>query len=346
MFNSKMIGTNNAGAAGGPLTIGDYVGGGIVFYVNPDNNAEGLVVGLDRGFGLRVYTGSVTASTTTAIGYARLNTDNLIAAHGTGFSPDWCRAYSGGGFNDWSMATRDDLNAIYDNYATINSSLSSNGGTYTIGTGDYGVSSSRVNTANMWGGSVNQRNVSVGTYNTDLYYYPVRSYSPFDELVIGDTIEEGIVMYKEFTWGTGGYTISVDQILSSAQVAYNTSYFSTDTPRGIKDGALATDQIISEFSGSTSFPAGACRAYKDGKWDFPSRSQLEQFSDNHTIINNAIVAAGGSAVPADNHNTSSIWLQYSGWGFTNPITGNGSITTAAYRIRATKYIGTWEIFRS
>jgi hypothetical protein len=345
MFNSKMIGTNNAGAVGGPLTIGDYVGGGIVFYVNPDNDAEGLVVALDRGFGRRIYTGSVTAATTTAIGYARYNTDNLIAAHGTGYSPDWCRSYNGGGFNDWSMASRDDLNAIYDNYSTINSSLSSNGGTYTIGTGDYGVSSSVVNTANMWGGSVNQRNVSVGTYNTDLYYYPVRSYSPFDQLVIGDNVEEGIVMYTEFTWGTGGYVISIDEILN-APVAYNVGYFSANTPGGIKDAALATDQIISEFSGSTSFPAGACRAYKDGKWDFGSRSVLNQFKNNVTLINNAIVAAGGTAVPSATHNGSDIYLQYSAWGYTNPHTGSGSLHTGAGRIRATKYVGTWEIFRS
>ena len=345
MFNSKMIGTNNAGAAGGPLTIGDYVGGGIVFYVNPDNNAEGLVVALDRGYGQRVYTGSVTASTTTAIGYARFNTDNLIAAHGTGFSPDWCRSYSGGGFNDWSMASRDDLNAIYDNYSTINSSLSSNGGTYTIGTGDYGVSSSVVNTANMWGGSVNQRNVSVGTYNTDLYYYPVRSYSPFDKIAIGDLIEEGVLIYKDPTWETGGYVISVTQILN-APVAYSTSYFSTDTPRGIKDAALATNQIISEFSGSTSFPAGACRAYKDGLWDFPNRGMLNQVSNNVTTINNAILAAGGTATLNQIHNGSDIYLQYSAWGYTTPTTGSGSLHTGAGRIRATKYVGTWEIYRS
>lgn len=345
MFNSKMIGTNSAGAAGGPLAVGDYVGGGIVFYVNPDNNAEGLVLGLDRGFGLRVYTGNVTAATTTAIGYAKYNTDNLIAAHGTGFSPDWCRNYNGGGFNDWSMPSRDDLTAIFDNYSTINSSLSSNGGTYTIGTGDFTVSSSVVNTANMWGGSVNQRNISVGTYNTDLYYYPVRSYSPFDKIAIGATIEEGVVIYKDPTWETGGFVISVTEIMNGP-VAYNTNYFSTDTPRGIKDAALATNQIISEFSGSTSFPAGACRAYKDGLWDFPNRSMLNQVSNNVTTINNAIVAAGGVAITHSIHNGSDIYKQYSAWGYTYPTTGSGSVHTGGGRIRATKYVGTWEIFRS
>ena len=342
-INNRLIST---GAAGSPeLSVGDYVGGGIVFYVNPNDNTEGLVLALDRGFGRRVYTGNVTAATTTAIGYATYNTDNLIAAHGTGFSPDWCRSYNGGGFNDWSMSSRDDLNAIYDNYSTINSSLLSNGGTYTISTGDYGISSSVVNTTNMWGGSVDQRNLSVGTYNTDLYYYPVRSYSPLDKIAIGDTIEEGIVIYTDPSWSTGGYVISVNQIMNGP-VAYNTNYFSTDTPRGTKDAALATNQIISEFSGSTSFPAGACRAYKDGLWDFPNRSMLNQVKNNVTTINNAIVAAGGVAIPSVNHNGSDIYLQYSAWGYTNPLTGSGSVHTGGAPIRATKYVGTWEIYRS
>ena len=341
-FGNRLI--NTGSAAGQPLTIGDYVGGGIVFYVDPVDNTQGLVVStVDVGSQRWDNENSGTLATTTAIGYGKYNTDLATAINPSGYAPATAKNYNGNGFNDWYLPSRDEMAEIRNNKTVVNAACISNGGSAFQEI--YYHTSSQVNTLNIWVVHPTNGVAQGGSYNIRPLR-AVRSYSPSDKLNIGQLVEEGIVMYTDPTWSTGGYTISVDQILGYTPVAYNMSYF-TDTPKGVKDGALATDQIISQFSGSTSFPAGACRAYKDGKWDFPTRDQLNQFKYNTTTINNAIVAAGGSSVPADNHNTSSIWLAYGGgWGYTNPITGNGSITTTGYRIRATKYVGTWEIFRS
>ncbi|MDA9316815.1 DUF1566 domain-containing protein, partial [Polaribacter sp.] len=59
------------------------------------------------------------------------NTDAIITVQGaieTSYAAGLARAYTGGGHNDWFLPSKDELNEIYQNKATINTAAASNGG--------------------------------------------------------------------------------------------------------------------------------------------------------------------------------------------------------------------------
>ena len=159
-------------------------------------------------------------------------------------------------------------------------------------------------------------------------------------LAIGDYVSDGIVIYVDPLINTTGIIISLNDFGTYA-LSYNNPYYSQDTPRGIWDATAATDQIISEFSGSASFAAGRARSYLDGTWDFANRSMYGLFRSNLTLIQNAISAAGGTPLTNDRHNCSDIYLQYSGNGYINPLDGNSSLHNYSNTgiIRPMKYLG-------
>lgn len=159
-------------------------------------------------------------------------------------------------------------------------------------------------------------------------------------LAIGDYVGDGIVIYVDPIINTTGIAISLNDFGTYA-LSYNNPYYSQDTPRGIWDATAATDQIISEFSGSTSFAAGRARSYLNGTWDFANRSMYGLYHSNKTIINNAITAAGGTPPTDVKHNCSDIYLQYSGNGYYYPLSGTSSLHNYGNTgvIRPMKYLG-------
>ncbi len=117
-------------ASSGPsLKIGDAYGGGIVAHID-GTGAHGLIAAVadqtpaDSGIRWATepywYT-DVPGARGMAIGTGGANTDAIIAQNrvGTTYAAGLARAYTGGGYSDWYLPSRDELSKLYVNRAAI-----------------------------------------------------------------------------------------------------------------------------------------------------------------------------------------------------------------------------------
>ncbi|MEI6389298.1 MAG: DUF1566 domain-containing protein, partial [Spirochaetota bacterium] len=103
------------------LKIGDTgPAGGIIFY--DKGSASGgwrylEAAPEDQSTGIQWYNGNnLNISTSTAIGSGKSNTDAIIAAQGSGnYAATLCRNLLIGGFSDWFLPSKDELNLMYTN---------------------------------------------------------------------------------------------------------------------------------------------------------------------------------------------------------------------------------------
>ncbi|MDC0380585.1 DUF1566 domain-containing protein [Flavobacteriaceae bacterium] len=119
---------------GGALNIGDYVGGGFVFWIDPTDNTKGLACALEnQSTGIQWYNGvnTTTNATATSVGSGATNTTAIIDSQGpieTDYAAGLARAYNGGGFSDWFLPSKGELSEMFQNKETLNTAISSNGG--------------------------------------------------------------------------------------------------------------------------------------------------------------------------------------------------------------------------
>jgi hypothetical protein len=112
------------------LTVGTSYGGGIIAYIFASGD-PGYVAGQTHGLiaapsaqstGIQWYNGSniITGATGTAIGTGMSNTNYIVAAQGAGsYAAKICYDLVLGGYSDWYLPSRDELNKLYINRAAI-----------------------------------------------------------------------------------------------------------------------------------------------------------------------------------------------------------------------------------
>ncbi|WP_445757525.1 Lcl C-terminal domain-containing protein [Polaribacter sp.] len=92
-----------------------------------------------------------TGATGTAIGTGSANTTAIISAQGateTSYAAGLAGAYTGGGYTDWFLPSKDELNKMYLNKATINTTAAANSGSDFVS--DYYWSSTEGDSSNAW----------------------------------------------------------------------------------------------------------------------------------------------------------------------------------------------------
>ena len=144
---TNAIGTSVASAASNsvtpavPIAIGDFYQGGVVFHIFESGETgyvagetHGLIAAVeDQSSGIRWNNGSnvTTGATETAVGTGATNTTTIISAQGateTSYAAGLARAYTGGGYTDWFLPSKDELNRMYTNRAAINTTAAANSG--------------------------------------------------------------------------------------------------------------------------------------------------------------------------------------------------------------------------
>ena len=129
---TNAIGTSLASAASNSVLLQLQIGythqGGVVFYILDEGDTDyvagethGLVAAVaDQSSGIQWYNGSyvTTGATATAVGTGSANTDAIIAAQGattTSYAASLAKAYAAGGYTDWFLPSKDELNKMYSN---------------------------------------------------------------------------------------------------------------------------------------------------------------------------------------------------------------------------------------
>jgi hypothetical protein len=132
---SKVYGLSPNGtikAAKSIVSIGDSYRGGKVAYIlqqgdpgyDPDVQHGLIAATTDQSSGIkwRDLTNIITSATGTAIGTGLANTNSIITIQGataTNYAAGLARAYAGGGYNDWYLPSKDELNKLYLNKVAI-----------------------------------------------------------------------------------------------------------------------------------------------------------------------------------------------------------------------------------
>ena len=143
---TNAIGTSLASAVSNSITpqvpqVGDFYGGGVIYYLFVDGQTgyvagetHGLIAAVeDQSSGIQWYNGSnvTTGAADQTIGAGSANTDAIITEQGATeifYAAGLARAYTGGGYIDWFLPSKDELNKMYLNKATINTTAAANSG--------------------------------------------------------------------------------------------------------------------------------------------------------------------------------------------------------------------------
>ena len=105
--------------------IGQSYQGGIIFYIDSSKQHGLIAAPSDQSAGIQWDNGTqpndpITGATGTAIGIGLANTNAIIKAQGAGnYAASLCHNLNLGGYTDWYLPSRDELNQLYFNQAVV-----------------------------------------------------------------------------------------------------------------------------------------------------------------------------------------------------------------------------------
>ncbi len=166
-------------------SVGDFAQGGIVFWVD-ETGQHGLVAAKEnQGGGSRIQWNNGSYTDTEANGdgvYAgEMNTMLIIANQGSNsndYAAGVCANYtvteSGVTYGDWYLPSKEELNLMYQNKATIDATAGVNGGSGFASAGYW--SSTEFNTNDAWRQNFGNGNQSLSTKGNINYVRAVRAF--------------------------------------------------------------------------------------------------------------------------------------------------------------------------
>jgi hypothetical protein len=118
--------------------VGDFFDGGVVFYIFQSGDlgyvpgeTHGIICAItDQSSGIQWFNGTyIRMYNSVAIGVGKTNTEKIITNQGAGsYAATACTGYNGGGYVDWFLPSRYELEQIYVNKEIINTTATANGG--------------------------------------------------------------------------------------------------------------------------------------------------------------------------------------------------------------------------
>jgi len=101
---------------GATLAIGDSYQGGIIFWLDATGQHGLIAATTDQSTGIQWYNGTYTTTNAVrdGIGAGMYNTERIIANQSTGsYAAQLCANYQGGGYGDWYLPSKYELNLLY-----------------------------------------------------------------------------------------------------------------------------------------------------------------------------------------------------------------------------------------
>src|SRR5574344_1892250 len=104
------------------LTIGQSYQGGIIFWLDATGQHGLIAATADQSTGIQWYNGSITTTNAVRDGIdaGMYNTERIIANQGVGsYAAQLCANYQGGGYGDWYLPSKYELNLLYSQKTAV-----------------------------------------------------------------------------------------------------------------------------------------------------------------------------------------------------------------------------------
>ena len=155
------------------IAIGDTYQGGVVFYL--DGNGGGLIAApSDQSSAAWGCYGQSIGGTSSAVGTGAANTTAIVSGCSeSAIAAKICADLTLGGYDDWFLPSKDELNLMYDNIGQGNALFLGNVGNFTT---DYYWSSTQISSFSAWQQNFGDGNPGFTSKNGTYYVRAVRAF--------------------------------------------------------------------------------------------------------------------------------------------------------------------------